>query len=304
MLFPGFTTGSLNLLTSILSIAPSFLQFSKEQSSITPLNSAQIKSFKPYTFFASAAYCHPSKTLNWTCGAHCTANWDFIPVNAGGDGGTVQFWYVGYSPSLATVIVAHQGTDTSRIEADATDADLFFETLDDTFFPGISSSIETHSGFANEQAKTAREVLAAVQIAIVENNATQVTTVGHSLGAAIALLDVMYLPLHIKGVSFKMIGYGMPRVGNHAFADYVDANLNVTHINNKKDFVPIIPGRDLRYHHPSGEIHITEDDQWVHCPGQDNPSKKCSVGDVPDVFYGKTANHGGPYDKVVMGVGC
>jgi hypothetical protein len=36
----------------------------------------------------------------------------------------------------------------------------------------------------------------------------------HSIitGAAIALLDGVYLPLHISGVSFKVIGYGMPRV--------------------------------------------------------------------------------------------
>jgi hypothetical protein len=38
-------------------------------------------------------------------------------------------------------------------EADATDADAFLESLDSTLFPGLSSSIEAHSGFANEQAK-------------------------------------------------------------------------------------------------------------------------------------------------------
>jgi hypothetical protein len=38
-------------------------------------------------------------------------------------------------------------------EADGTDADAFLESLDATLFPGISSSIEAHSGFANEQAK-------------------------------------------------------------------------------------------------------------------------------------------------------
>lgn len=31
-------------------------------------------------------------------------------------------------------------------------------------------------------------------------------------GAAISLLDFVYLPLHISGVSFRMIGYGLPRV--------------------------------------------------------------------------------------------
>ena len=33
-----------------------------------------------------------------------------------------------------------------------------------------------------------------------------------SPGAAITLLDAVYLPLHISGVSFKTIGYGLPRV--------------------------------------------------------------------------------------------
>jgi hypothetical protein len=38
-------------------------------------------------------------------------------------------------------------------EAVATDADILLESLDATLFPGVSSSIEVHSGFANEQAK-------------------------------------------------------------------------------------------------------------------------------------------------------
>lgn len=32
------------------------------------------------------------------------------------------------------------------------------------------------------------------------------------LGAALALLDSVYLPLHISGVSFKTVVYGLPRV--------------------------------------------------------------------------------------------
>lgn len=31
-------------------------------------------------------------------------------------------------------------------------------------------------------------------------------------GAAIALIDSVFLPLHISGVTFKTIAYGMPRV--------------------------------------------------------------------------------------------
>lgn len=58
------------------------------------------------------------------------------------------------------------------------------------------------------------------------------------------------------------------QVGNQAFADYVDAHLHVTHISNKKDIVPIVPGRFLGFHHPAGEVHITESNVWESCPGE------------------------------------
>ncbi|KAF8625011.1 hypothetical protein AX15_005596, partial [Amanita polypyramis BW_CC] len=233
---------------------------------INPLSTTQINAFTPYTYFASTAYCQPSATILWNCGANCQANSDFIPVASGGDGASIQFWYVGYSPSLASVIVAHQGTDTSQIEADATDANAFQENLDSSLFPGVPSSVEVHSGFANDQASTATQVLSAVQTALSTHNANKVTVVGHSLGAAIALLDGVYLLLHLPGVSVNTIGYGMPRVGNQAFADYVDAHLSLSHINNMKDPVPIVPGRFLGYHHPSGEVHISESGSWESCP--------------------------------------
>ncbi len=39
-----------------------------KRSDITTLGQAQIEEFKPYTFYAAAAYCNPSKTLTWSCG--------------------------------------------------------------------------------------------------------------------------------------------------------------------------------------------------------------------------------------------
>ena len=59
--------------------------------SITTLSSTQVSSFKPYTFFASTAYCQPSTTLTWSCGANCNANPTFKPVASGGDGSGTQF---------------------------------------------------------------------------------------------------------------------------------------------------------------------------------------------------------------------
>jgi len=81
--------------------------------SITTLTATQISVYKPYTFYASAAYCNPANTVAWNCGgnviektepfvtltqasANCNANPTFHPVASGGDGAVIQYWYVGY----------------------------------------------------------------------------------------------------------------------------------------------------------------------------------------------------------------
>ena len=101
---------------------------------ITTLTSGEVSAFRPYSHYASTAYCNPSTTINWSCGTNCQANPGFIPTASGGDGSDVQFCgsklelncyifdseilptgYVGYDPTLSTVIVAHQGTDPSKL---------------------------------------------------------------------------------------------------------------------------------------------------------------------------------------------
>ncbi|KAI9567106.1 Alpha/Beta hydrolase protein [Boletus coccyginus] len=269
--------------------------------SITALTTTQIDSFTPYTYYASTGYCTPAQTIAWNCGANCNANPEFKPVASGGNGDSVQYWYVGYDPNLHTVIVAHQGTDPSEMESLVTDADFFLTNLDSTLFPGISSDIKVHNGFASDQASTATDVLAAVQKTMSEHGTTNITMVGHSLGAAITLLDSVYLPLWLPaGTTFQTIGYGLPRVGNQAFANYVDANLHLTHINNEEDPIPICPGMFMGFVHPSGEVHIQDSGEWAACPGQDNPSTQCIVGDVPEIWDGNLDDHSGPYNGITM----
>ncbi|PCH44540.1 lipase [Wolfiporia cocos MD-104 SS10] len=269
---------------------------------ITVLSPEQIDAFEPYTWYASTGYCNNSATLAWDCGADCDANPSFKPVASGGDGDGTQYWFVGYDPVLDTVIVSHQGTDPEEILPLLTDADIILVELDSDLFPGISSDIQVAQGFSDAQEETATDVLAAVQTTISTYGTSQVTMVGHSLGAAISILDAVYLPLHIPDASFTYIGYGLPRVGNQEFANYVDASaVSVTHINNKEDPIPICPGMFLGYVHPSGEVHIEDSGEWAACPGQDNPSMQCIVGDVPDVSDGDLSDHDGPYGGVEMG---
>ena len=72
-------------------LTPSSVVRRQTQGDISPLSTAQIASFKPYTHYASTAYCQPATTRTWDCGANCEANPSFMPVDSGGDGVITQF---------------------------------------------------------------------------------------------------------------------------------------------------------------------------------------------------------------------
>ncbi|KAH9933634.1 alpha/beta-hydrolase [Epithele typhae] len=270
--------------------------------SIAALTDSQVAVFKPYSYYATTGYCMPNTTITWSCGKNCDANPDFKPVASGGNGKSVQRWYVGYDPHSKEVIVSHQGTDPSQFEQILVDADIGFQNLNSTLFPGVSKDVMTHSGFSDAQEKAATEILAAVKKTMSMYGTNKVVATGHSLGAAISLLDAVYFHINLPQASVRFIGYGVPRVGNDHWADYVDAaGFPVTHVNNKQDIVPTLPYVFLGFHHPSGEIHIVDPESWLSCPGQDNNDKLCSKGAVPNLFVGVADDHAGPYDGVTMG---
>ena len=80
--------------------------------------------------------------------------------------------YVGYDAAHQSVVVGHQGTNPKNMyvylhatstnnlslrsnfsEADLVDADFILGELDQSLFPGISTSILVHSGFRDSHAR-------------------------------------------------------------------------------------------------------------------------------------------------------
>jgi hypothetical protein len=201
-------------------------------------------------------------------------------------------------------------------------------SLDPSIFPNIPNGIEVHKGFSEEHAKydlvlspyarpllipivitllliprTAADVLQAVNSLLQMHPGTMVTVIGHSLGAAVALLDGVRLRLVLAPTTdVRIVGYGMPRVGNQDFANLVDAILpgRVEHINNELDPVPTVPAIALGYHNVLGEIHIQETGEWIACPGEDNPDPRCIVGAVPTIAQAKISDHFGPYNGILL----
>ncbi|KLO06480.1 alpha/beta-hydrolase [Schizopora paradoxa] len=273
-------------------------------------SAAYVASAKPYTYYAASAYCKPATIENWTCGANCKANWYFQPSVTGGDGVHTPYWFVGYDPALNNVMVSHQGTDPETMMSYLKDTEM--TTLNSTLFPPdqFSSSVKVHKKLAADHARTAMPIYIAIVNEIVKHmdSHPSVTLLGHSKGAALALLDAVFMVSHLPDwVFLQYIGYGLPRVGNQAFADYVDAHLTFTsnngfwRINNKKDPIPVNPSMSLGYVNPGYEEHIEQDNQWGSCPGPDNPSPECSVGAVKTNSDGVLSDSYGPYDGVTMG---
>ncbi|KAH9991157.1 hypothetical protein BJV77DRAFT_1118723, partial [Russula vinacea] len=183
----------------------------------------KIDKLSPYSHYAAAVKCSPQSVAGWNCGANCVANPTFQLLMNGGDGSEVQFWFVGYHQYLDTIIVAHQGIDqkTSRILLYR-----FESALDESRrvpFPSISTTIQVHKGFAEEQSNailTAAEVLEAVNILIGEHPSATVATVGipsaqHSLWSMVSISDCSWSWTPVS----ESESSGM---ANEDFANYVD----------------------------------------------------------------------------------
>ena len=187
---------------------------------------------------------------------------------------------------VLTVPVAHLiSLSLSRL----TDENLGLVPPLPEFFPGVPLTALMHAGFAFEHVRyvplshqcltsnkkttrrTAPTILTSIKETLEKYDVSSVTVTGHSLGAALSLLEGVHLRVTLDAsVAVRVIGYGMPRVGNKVFAKWVDSHLggNVTHINNQHDPIPILPSEFLGYVHPSGEIHIDKTGSWLSCPGQ------------------------------------
>ncbi|GAB1518439.1 hypothetical protein RhiTH_001498 [Rhizoctonia solani] len=208
---------------------------------VSIMSAAAISTYAPYASLASAAYCSTANT--WTC-AQCKNLPGFVPYATGGDGDSVPKWYVGWWPAQATVVVGHQGTNPAQLESLLTDAEVVRDNLSSSLFPGVSSSVKVHDGFMKAQATTATTILAGVKSLLSAHSATKVLAIGHSLGGAIATLDALYFKINLPPtVSIKAVTFGLPRVGNQAFADLIDSQItDFSYVTNEKDLVPILPG--------------------------------------------------------------
>ncbi|KAF9785227.1 Alpha/Beta hydrolase protein [Thelephora terrestris] len=283
---------------------PEIAERDLETRAVTVLSATSVSNFAPFTQFARAAYCQQSKVQTWSCGGACSAVPGFQPTLTGGDGDDVPLYFVGYWPQQNSVIVSHEGTDPTQFLSILIDLDIDQVPLSSSLFPGVPGGVLVHEGFRDAHSATAPAILAQVKNLIATKGATSVVAVGHSLGGAIAELETVYLRLNLpSSVAVKGVTYGTPRVGNPAWANWFDSqvNGNFNRINHNLDPIPIVPGRGMGYSHVAGEIHIDGSNHWNSCNGNDDTENGCTIASVPNIFVSDILDHLGAYASIYIG---
>ncbi|CDO69232.1 hypothetical protein BN946_scf185042.g134 [Trametes cinnabarina] len=252
--------------------------------------------------FSRAVYCPTKNVTNWNCGASCDALPNVKVLASGGDNGEIPQFFIASDPDTQTIVVAHQGTDPHKILSIANDIEFGQVAANKTLFPQTNSSVKLHEGFQATHGRTADLVMSTVQSGLESTGFKRVLVTGHSLGAAVASLDAAMLRMALSDdVQVQSVVFGLPRVGNQAWADLFDSLIpDFAHVTNQKDPVPAVPPHALDFQHPQGEIHITAVDKntgnatMVACPGQEN--QNCSPGfSIADIVELSIPNHLGPY---------
>ncbi|KAE9405380.1 alpha/beta-hydrolase [Gymnopus androsaceus JB14] len=300
---------SASLLAAKLSLAAPIVSRDSDSATTAVSNTTVTSDFLRPAFFARIAYCSESAVQSLDCGGPCEALGSGVDVlQIGGNSGTIPMYLIAHDTSTNSIVVAHQGTDPSNLLSLLNDAELALTDLNTTTFPSASGKgIQVHDGFQDTFERTSAGVLSGVQSALASTGASNVLVTGHSLGAAIATLDAMMLIENLdSSISLTTTVFGLPRVGDQAWADFVDSSLGTTlsHITNQNDPVPTVPPEFLGFVQPSQEFHITGVDSTgqatgiVACPGQDNDN--CSTGN--NILDTSIANHLGPYfDDISFG---
>jgi predicted lipase len=121
------------------------------------------------------------------------------------------------------------------------------------------TKIRVHSGFYDAYQTIKEDILEFVEQYIKEDCPTSycIDIMGHSFGAALAVLCAVDLQYHFPKVQFNVILFGCPRVGNRAFAkSYNRRIIKTLRVENGNDLVTKLPFKFLGFKHVGIRIHI------------------------------------------------
>jgi len=230
---------------------------------------------KANLYLAYSAYCPAANLESFNC-VYCD-DWKsltggtFTTVSVPQSGSNIQA-YVGYDNNHIVYIV-FRGTVSSSLEN-------WYEDLD---FSQTSYSIpggggEVHEGFLNSWDSVKSAVQSALTTVHSHITPSAYYFTGHSLGAALATFAALELGA-TSSVPSYYYGFGLPRVGNQAFASYFDSKFSGKAFRsvNYGDPVSHVPLEDMGFYHVAREIWYSEDaTSYQECDANDGEDENCS----------------------------
>ncbi|KAJ2007713.1 hypothetical protein GGI04_001421 [Coemansia thaxteri] len=226
--------------------------------------------FKTFAHYSRASYiikdkwnCEPNCLLPETADTVLDYTWrSKSPASAG---------YIGHNDSTRVIVVVFRGT------ADTDDWVQDSEFSLDPWPPQIPGSMVHHGFLTAYQSVSGKVTKMVINLARRYPDYKLVFT-GHSLGGAetvMCAVDVLQQVPELKK-RVHIYTYGMPRIGNDAWADGIDKmELPVYRVVYENDLVPHIPFQWLGYKHFAQEVWI-HNNQTVFC-GKDSESAQCSA---------------------------
>jgi len=202
-----------------------------------------------------SAYCPADQLQNWNC---FFCNVPFVVTTIVYNTSTDTHGYVGHYGSIIEVVF--RGTVTSSLKNWITDLDAGHSVP----YPVIPNAF-VHTGFLLAWHSVKQQVIAAVQDLRTKINAIEIYFSGHSLGAAISVLAALEAGIS-TGLPITCYNFGDPRVGNQAFADYFDKNIQTSwRLVNQHDIVPHLPTLTMGFWHIATEVWFTNLTHYMIC---------------------------------------
>eukprot|EP01101_Sappina_pedata_P002491 TRINITY_DN12724_c0_g1_i1.p1 TRINITY_DN12724_c0_g1~~TRINITY_DN12724_c0_g1_i1.p1 ORF type:complete len:302 (-),score=73.51 TRINITY_DN12724_c0_g1_i1:78-857(-) len=222
--------------------------------------------------YAYSAYCTRG-LQDWSCFWCTYQSSDAPPLNVTlifDNTTTSTYGYVGTSGT--SVVVGFRGTNDYDLKNWMSD----FEFKEESPYED-EPDVRVHSGFYNDYESVKVGIIEEVKGIWSKDKHTEVTVVGHSLGASLATFLVVDLAR--EGISkVKLVDFGSPRVGNRHFASYFKKlSEDSVRVVNQKDIVPHLPPREFRYHHVLREYWFPHNTTvFEACSDFESEDPKCS----------------------------
>lgn len=142
--------------------------------------------------------------------------------------------FTAYNPDRNEIAVTFRGTATLKVLI----ADLVIDLVD---YP-LCRGCMVHRGFLTLYNSIAGTVHQHVQELMVKHPSASIRATGHSFGAAMAILATLDLQ-YVFGTVLPPYTFGQPRVGNLAFAKYLNKKTPAYRVVHYADLIPTLPPR-------------------------------------------------------------